>query len=202
MTQRTVYIVEDDPGMLRLLERLLTDAGYGVAAYPDAESFLADHQPGQGGCLLLDLRLPGMSGLELQRRLQSEGDLLPVIFISGQGDVASVRAAMRGGCLDFLEKPFSEQELLALVQKAVALSARRRRQQRERAVLERRLASLTPREQEVLKLVVAGKTNKMISEQWGVSVRTIEIHRANVMKKMAAKSLADLVRMYLQLQGR
>lgn len=200
MTQRPVYIIEDDPGVRRLLVRLVTGAGYPAMAYQDAESFLAEYRPGQAGCVLLDLRLPGMSGLELQERLAGQDDAPPIIFISGQGDVASVRVAMKRGCVDFLEKPFSENELLELVRKAMVQQARWRRRQRERAGLERRLASLTPREREVLKLVVAGKTNKMISEQWGVSVRTVEIHRANVMKKMGANSLAELVRMFLLLQ--
>jgi FixJ family two-component response regulator len=151
------------------------------------------------GCLVLDVRMPGISGLEMQGRLESLRVDAPIIFISGHGDVPMVVRAMRGGALDFLQKPFDEQLLLDRVEQAIAISAKRRRERVKRATVEARLATLTPREKQVLEGIIAGRQNKVIAENLGISMKTVEQHRARIMEKMHAASLAELVRHVTEL---
>jgi FixJ family two-component response regulator len=167
--------------------------------HASAQEFLAEWHPDQPGCLVLDVRMPGMSGIELQAELNRRGAILPVIFISGHGDIPMAVEAIQHGAFDFLPKPFSDQDLLDRVQRALALDADNRRLLAQRELLRARHESLTPREREVLTLVTQGKPNKVMAGDLGVSQRTVEIHRARVMEKMGANSLAQLVRMMLEL---
>ena len=149
------------------------------------------------GCILLDVRMPGMSGLDLQNELVKAGTAPPIIFITGHGDVPMAVHALRAGAVDFIQKPFSDQELLDRIQQAIAQQRRQQSEALKKRAVRERIASLTPREQEVMALVVAGKPNKVIAYELGVSQRTVEIHRARVMEKMQARSLADLVKMHM-----
>lgn len=196
-----VYIVDDDDGMRRALTVLITTVGYQPVAFAKASEFLAKHDPGQPGCLVLDVRMPEMSGLEVQQQLNRSGSMLPVILVSGHGDIPMAVQAMKDGAFDFLQKPFRDQELLDRINAALKLDAENRASEDRLADLKRRQESLTPREREVLALVVDGKANKVIAIDLGLSERTVEIHRANVMEKMGARSVAHLVKMHLMLGG-
>lgn len=165
--------------------------------FASGAEFLVHYNAACRGCLILDIRMPGMGGLELQRKLHELDSSLPIIFITGFGDVPMAVEAIQKGAFDFIEKPFRDQELLERIEKAMALDAEKREHEEALAGTRERLSRLTPREREVLDLVVTGKANKMIAHQLGVSQRTVEIHRARVMEKMEARSLAELVRMHL-----
>jgi len=196
-----VYIVDDDDGMRRALGVLMTTVGYQPAAFAGPREFLAKHDPGQPSCLVLDVRMPEMSGLELQQHLNRSGSMLPVILVSGHGDIPMAVQAMKDGAFDFLQKPFRDQELLDRINGALKLDAENRASTDRLADLKQRSDSLTPREREVMALVVDGKANKVIAIDLGLSERTVEIHRANVMEKMGARSVAHLVKMHLMLGG-
>jgi two-component system response regulator FixJ len=197
MTERapTIYVVDDDAGARSSLRLLLKSLGLNAVAFDCAASFLADYDPEQPGCLLLDIRMPGMSGLELQQELNRRGTISPIIFITGHGDVAMAVEAMQHGAFDFLQKPFRDQELLDRVQGALAKDRDIRAELRGHENIRARLESLTTREQDVLDLVAQGAPNKIIAHKLGISQRTVEIHRARVMEKMSADSLAQLVHM-------
>ncbi|HUI61058.1 MAG TPA: response regulator [Steroidobacteraceae bacterium] len=202
MKERTpvVFVVDDDDAVRSSLRLLLKSVGLAASTLPTAQEFLAAYNPHQPGCLILDVRMPGMSGIELQQQLNLRGAMIPVIFITGHGDVPMAVEAMRHGAFDFLQKPFRDQDLLDRIQRALARDSTNRAELRERTELHRRLESLTPREREVLDLVAAGKSNKVVAADLGVSQRTVEIHRGRVMEKMHAASLAQLVRMVMELR--
>jgi RNA polymerase sigma factor (sigma-70 family) len=170
-----------------------------VTVYASAQEFLPEYSVNQPGCLVVDVRMPGMSGLELQQQLNVRGAMIPVIFITGHGDISMAVDAMQHGAFDFLPKPFRDQDLLDRVQRALDKDAHNRRSIGATEELRQRLDSLTPREREVLALVTSGKPNKVVAADLGVSQRTVEIHRARVMEKMQADSLAQLVRMTLEI---
>jgi two-component system response regulator FixJ len=194
-----VFIVDDDDAVRNSLRLLLKSLGLAATALPTAQEFLAKYDPQQPGCLILDVRMPGMSGMELQHQLNVRGATIPVIFITGHGDVPMAVEAMQQGAFDFLQKPFRDQDLIERIQRALAKDSTTRAELNERSRLRERLESLTPREREVLALVTSGKPNKIMAADLGVSQRTVEIHRARVMEKMHAASLAQLVRMVMDL---
>jgi FixJ family two-component response regulator len=194
-----IYIVDDDDGMRRALTVLMTTVGYTPVAFDKPSEFLAKYHPTQPSCLVLDVRMPGMSGLEVQQQLNRSGSMLPVILISGHGDIPMAVQAMKDGAFDFLQKPFRDQDLLDRINGALKLDAKNRASVDRLADLTQRSESLTPREREVMALVVDGKANKVIAIDLGLSERTVEIHRANVMEKMAARSVAHLVKMHMAL---
>ncbi len=190
-----VYIVDDDSALRDSLRWLLESVGLKTVSHAHPQDFLENYPPGQAGCLLLDVRMPDMSGLHLQQQLPKLGIHLPVIIITGHGDVPTAVAAMKHGALDFIEKPFNEQLLLDCVQNALHHDQEYRQiQARNRAVAER-FESLTHREREVMELVVQGLPNKAIADALKVSRKTVEVHRAKVMEKMNAQSLSDLIQM-------
>jgi RNA polymerase sigma factor (sigma-70 family) len=195
-----VMVVDDDSGVRNAMRSLLKSVGLESALYASAQEFLAAYQPGQPGCLVLDIRMPGMSGLELQQQLNLRGAVIPVIFMTGHGDIPMAVEAMQHGAFDFLQKPFRDQDLLDRIQRAIAKDAEQRQSLGEHERIKSHLETLTAREREVLDLLTQGKQNKAIAQDLGVSPRTIEIHRARVMEKMAAQSVAQLVRMMLDLQ--
>jgi FixJ family two-component response regulator len=199
MTARTptIYVVDDDEAVRSALRLLFRSVGLTAVAYPSAQAFLEAYSHDQPGCLVLDVRMPGMSGLELQQELNARGAILPVIFITGHGDVPMAVEAMQHGAFDFVPKPFRDQELLDRVHRALAKDRETRAQLGQTDSIRRRFASLTPREQEVLELLVRGSSNKVMAADLGLSQRTVEIHRAHVMDKMEARSVAQLVRMVL-----
>jgi RNA polymerase sigma factor (sigma-70 family) len=194
-----VLVVDDNDGMRAALERLLTVAKLAVESYASGREFLARARFDRPGCILLDVAMPQMSGLEVQAQLNARGVTLPVVFLTGTSDIPIAVAAMRDGAVDFIEKPFDNADLVARVRHAIAHHEDRRRNQAEHDDVGARLATLTPREREVMELVVAGRTSKEIARIVGASHRTVEIHRARLMQKMAADTLADLVRMRLML---
>ena len=196
-----IYIVDDDDGMRRALTVLMTTVGYQPAAFARPAEFLAKYDPNQESCLVLDVRMPEMSGLEVQQQLNRNGAMLPVILITGHGDIPMAVQAMKDGAFDFLQKPFRDQDLLDRINAALKQDAQNRESVDRLADLRQRSASLTPREHEVLEHVVDGKANKVIAIDLGLSERTVEIHRANVMEKMGARSVAHLVKMHLTLGG-
>jgi two-component system, LuxR family, response regulator FixJ len=196
-----IYIVDDDDGMRRALTVLMTTVGYQPVAFASPSEFLAKHDRTQAGCVVLDVRMPEMSGLEVQQHLNRSGSMLPVILVSGHGDIPMAVQAMKDGAFDFLQKPFRDQDLLDRINGALKLDAENRASVDRLADLTQRSGSLTPREREVMALVVDGKANKVIAIDLGLSERTVEIHRANVMEKMGARSVAHLVKMHLMLGG-
>ena len=196
----TVMVVDDDPVVRNAMRLLLRSVGLNCTLFASAQDFLAGYQPSQQGCLVLDIRMPGMSGLELQQELNLRGAVIPVIFMTGHGDVPMAVEAMQHGAFDFLQKPFREQDLLDRIQRAITKDAELHKSLGEHERIRAHLESLTPREREVLDLMVKGKQNKAIGQDLGVSPRTIEIHRARVMEKMSAHSVAELVRMMLDLK--
>ncbi len=193
----TVFVVDDDNAVRNSLRLLLKSVGLASQPLGSAAEFLETYRPSQPGCLVLDVRMPGMSGLELQRELNLRGATIPVIFITGHGDIPMAVEAMQQGAFDFLAKPFRDQELIDRVQRALAKDATTRAALKERERIRERLESLTPREREVLSLMTQGKPNKIMAHELGVSQRTVEIHRARVMEKSGAGSLAQLVRMVM-----
>lgn len=193
----TVFVVDDDNAVRNSLRLLLKSVGLASQPLGSAAEFLETYRPSQPGCLVLDVRMPGMSGLELQRELNLRGATIPVIFITGHGDIPMAVEAMQQGAFDFLAKPFRDQELIDRVQRALAKDGTTRAALKERERIRERLESLTPREREVLSLMTQGKPNKIMAHELGVSQRTVEIHRARVMEKSGASSLAQLVRMVM-----
>ena len=201
MKERTpvVFIVDDDEAVRSSLRLLLKSVGQVPEALGSAREFLRKYDPMQPGCLVLDVRMPEMSGLELQEQLNLLGAVIPVIFVTGHGDVPMAVEAMQAGAFDFLQKPFRDQDLIDRIQRALEKDRANRALLAERAVIRQHLESLTPREREVLQMVASGKPNKIMASDLGVSQRTVEIHRARVMEKMGATSLAQLVRMVMDL---
>jgi FixJ family two-component response regulator len=193
----TVYIVDDDQAIRHAMELLMRSVGLDYEIFHSGDDFLETYSSDRAGCLVLDIRMPGLGGLELQEKLNELGSTLPVIFITGHGDVPMAVEAMQKGAVDFIQKPFRDQELLDRVGEALKTDQERRSAREEQAVVQGRVEKLTNRERQVLDLVVTGKPNKVIAYELGVSQRTVEIHRARVMEKMEAKSLADLVRMHM-----
>ena len=202
MPHKTVFIVDDDAGVRKGLSFLLRAAGYTVEAFPSAQSFLEDYDPRWGGCLLLDVQMPRMSGVELQQQLNVRGWRIPVIFITGHGTVSLAIAAIKGGAFDFVEKPLREEALLDCIERALNWHDTAHEERLERAQLEARAALLTEREREVLDLVAAGEPNKIIARHLGISFRTVELHRAHIIEKLQARSLSDLIRMAIILKPR
>jgi two-component system response regulator FixJ len=195
MPDKTVFVVDDDAAVRQGLRFMLCAAGYGVEAFPSARSFLEDYDPRRGGCLLLDVQMPQMTGLELQQQLNVRGWRIPVIFITGHGTVPAAITAMKAGAFDFIEKPLREDSLLESIERALHWNDRAYEDRLERATLQLRAASLTPREREVFELVAAGEANKLIARRLGISFRTVELHRAHISEKLQARSLSDLIRM-------
>ena len=195
--KQTVFIVDDDLAIRHAMTLLVQSVGLESRVFATANDFLERFDSYSAGCLVLDIRMPGLSGLELQQRLLELGVSIPIIFITGHADVPMAVEAMQKGAFAFIQKPFRDQELLESISEAMIAGSRERRRQETRSEVEARLQALTPREHEVMDLVVAGKPNKVIAFELGVSQRTVEVHRARVMEKMEARSLADLVRMNL-----
>jgi len=196
----TVMIIDDDPGVRDSLGKLLRSAGFRVSLHGSVSEFLAAGRSEGPACLVLDVRLPGQSGLELQRELAGTQRPLPIIFITGHGDIPMSVQAMKGGAIEFLTKPFREQDLLEAIHLGHARDRARLEQERTMAELRVRFESLSPREREVMAFVVSGRLNKQIAADLGVSEITVKVHRGNVMRKMRASSLPDLTRMADQLQ--
>jgi RNA polymerase sigma factor (sigma-70 family) len=196
-TTSTVYIVDDDQAIRHAMELLMRSVGLDYEIFHSGDDFLKTYSNQRAGCLVLDIRMPGLGGLELQQKLNEMGSTLPVIFITGHGDVPMAVEAMQKGAVDFIQKPFRDQELLDRISEALKADQERRSAREEKAEVRHRIDKLTNRERQVLDLVVTGKPNKVIAYELGVSQRTVEIHRARVMEKMEAKSLADLVRMHM-----
>jgi len=197
----TVFVVDDDEAVRDSLALLLRSVELAVETFGSANQFLDSYDPAAPGCLILDVRLPGMSGLELQQKLADDGADLPIVFITGHGDVPMAVRAMRRGAVDFLQKPFSNQDLLDRVQQALTEQSHRRRQSESKAEIAQRIQSLTPRENEVMELIVEGLPNKVIANRLGMSQRTVEVHRASVMRKMQADSVAQLVHLVFAVNG-
>ena len=190
-----VYVVDDDESVRRSLSRLLRSAGLTVETFPSAQAFLSRELPDRTACLVLDVRLPGLSGLDLQAALKQAGREMPIVFISGSSDVPVSVRAMKEGAVDFLQKPFDEDQLLSAIAGALARDRTARALRDESALVRQRFETLTPRERQVLGQVIAGLLNKQIAANLGAAEKTIKIHRGRVMQKMAAGSVADLVRM-------
>jgi FixJ family two-component response regulator len=195
----TIFIVDDDSAVRDALKLLLRSVGQAVETYASAQEFLDSYGTDRPGCLVLDIRMPGISGLELQQKLNEKHSILPIIFITGHGDVPMAVEAMQAGAVDFIQKPFRDQDLIDRINQALEKDSSNRAALGERNDIRRRLETLTPREREVLDLVVQGKANKVIAGDLKLSQRTVEIHRARVMEKMQASSLAHLVRMVLEV---
>ena len=191
----TVFVVDDYAPVRKAISRLLSASGFVVAAFESAEEFLTQHDPQTPGCLVLDLAMPAVNGLQLQGILAEKGSLLPIIFLTAHGDVPKSVQAMKQGAIDFLTKPVNDEDLLAAVRLAVERDRAIRREQTELSEIRARLATLTPREREVLEYVVAGKLNKQIAGELGTVEQTVKIDRAHVMQKMKAHSVAELVRL-------
>lgn len=195
----TIFVVDDDSAVRDALKLLLRSVGQSVETYGAGQEFLEAYSEDRPGCLVLDIRMPGMSGLELQQKLNEKHSILPIIFITGHGDVPMAVEAMQAGAVDFIQKPFRDQDLIDRINQALEKDTSNRAALGERNDIRRRLETLTPREREVLDLVVHGKANKVIAGDLKLSQRTVEIHRARVMEKMQASSLAHLVRMVLEV---
>ena len=191
----TVFVVDDDEPMRQSLKNLIRSVGLRVEAFASAQDFLRSKLPNVPGCLVLDVRLPGLSGLDLQKQMADAGIEIPIIFITGHGDIPMTVRAMKAGAVEFLTKPFRDQDLLDAIRQALERDRKAREQRAEIAELRSRFDSLTPREREVMGLVVTGLLNKQIAGELGTSETTVKIHRHQVMEKMGAGSLAELVRM-------
>jgi FixJ family two-component response regulator len=194
-SQAIVYVVDDDRGFLRSMDRLLRAAGHAVHTFTSAGEFLAADRPDALGCLLLDLRMPGVNGLDLQERLSASGSDLPIVFLSGHAEFHAGVRALKAGAVDFLEKPFTEAELLGAVANALERDRNARERRALRADARARLARLTPRERQVCDLVATGLLNKQVAAQLGAAEKTIKCHRGRVMEKLAVRSVAELVRL-------
>src|SRR6516162_7651103 len=201
MSDKAVFVVDDDAAVRQGLRFMLHPAGYSVEAFPSGRSFLKDYDPLRGGCLLLDVRMPQMTGLELQQQLNVRGWRIPVIFITGHGTVSLAIAAMKAGAFDFIEKPLREEALVESIERAVHWNNMAYEERLQRATLEARVALLTTREREVFELVAAGEPNMAIARQLGISFCTVELHRAHIIEKLQARSLSDLIRMGIILNS-
>ncbi len=190
----TVFIVEDDPITRDFLQELIRSVGFGAESFESAEVFLKHYNPAVSGCVLTDVRMPGMSGLELQEQLRSEQIRVPVIIMTAHADVPMAVRAMRSGAFDFIEKPVNPQALLERIRHAIDRDNHQREDQKQIDDLRKRLELLSPREREVMGLVVGGMLNKQIAHELGLSIKTVEVHRSRVMEKMKADNLAELVR--------
>jgi FixJ family two-component response regulator len=188
-----VRVVDDDASVLKSLDRLLRAAGFAVRTFPSPQDFLRHHDTDAPGCVLLDLSMPGVDGLEVQQLLARIGDPCPVIFITGHGDIPASVQAMKAGAVDFLTKPFDREELLAAVRAAIEKDRAGRAARAERSSIGQRVAALTPREREVMVRVVGGSLNKQIAADLGIAEKTVKVHRARVMMKMGVASVAELV---------
>ncbi|KYG03040.1 LuxR family transcriptional regulator [Sorangium cellulosum] len=195
VTGPTVFVVDDDPSVLRALERLLRSAGYAVEGHASPEAFLERAPSERPGCVVVDLRMPGLGGLELQDELARRGCPLPIVFLTGHGDVSSSVRAMKAGAVDFLTKPCDDTDLLAAVERAIARDAEARAARGEQQALRTRFEALTPREREVCLRVAQGLLNKQIAEELGAAEKTIKVHRGRVMEKLGVESVAELVRL-------
>ena len=190
---QTIYVVDDDEAVRDSLVWLLESKHYRVESFASADAFLAAYDADMAGCLVLDVRMPGMSGLELYERLHHRHATLPVIFITGHGDVPMAVDALKQGAVDFIEKPFSDRQMLSLIENCLSDERESRDRVRQDADVARHLDLLTARELEVLDLIIAGRLNKQIADELGISIKTVEVHRARVMEKMQARSVAELV---------
>ncbi|MBI2188736.1 MAG: response regulator transcription factor [Acidobacteria bacterium] len=197
--QPTVFVVDDDASSRRSLANLLRSAGFEVEVFGTAQAYLEAPQPDTPGCLVLDVRLPGMSGLDLQREMARSRAPRPIVFITGHGDIPMAVQAIKGGAVDFLAKPFREQDLLDAIRRAVELDGHMRHARADLATLQHRFDSLSPREREVFERVVAGLPNKQIAAELDLSEATVKVHRGQVMQKMQAESVAELVNMSASL---
>lgn len=195
----TVFLVDDDDALRKATSRLLRSNGFEVRPFDSAETFLAEYRPGESGCLLLDLHMPGQSGLDLQRTLLDRGVAIPIVFLTGHGDVPASVKAMKGGAIDFLQKPVDEERLIETLETALEADQRARAERGDLDLLRRRLEDLTVREREVMVEIVTGKLNKQVALALDIAERTVKLHRARVLEKMRADSLADLVRMAQRL---
>jgi FixJ family two-component response regulator len=198
--QETVFVVDDDEGIREGLGLLLETVGQSYELYSSAIEFLDAYDASKGGCLVLDIRMPQMSGLDLQEKLSEQGSLLPIIFITGHGDIQMAVEAMRRGALDFIRKPFREQDLLDRINQALAFDAGKRKNIAERQQLVDKVAALSEREREVFHRVANGEMNKFIAQDLGISARTVEVHRSQVMKKLGVRTLAQLVRIKIETE--
>lgn len=199
--EQIVYIVDDDTDVREGFGLLMETVGQRTKAYETAVAFLQDYHDGMRGCLVLDIRMPRMSGLELQQKLLERNTLLPIIFITGHGDVPLAVEAMRRGALDFIRKPFREQDLLDRINEALAIEDGKRRTQVDKQKLVEQFDSLSEREREVLELVADGKMNKVIAQDLGISERTVEVHRSHIMHKLGVQTLAQLVRLKIEAES-
>ncbi len=198
----TVFLVDDDEAVRDSLGLLMKSVSLNSQSFASADEFLGQYEPECPGCLILDIRMPGMNGMELQQKLIEMRAILPIIFITGHGDIPMAVEAMQRGAIDFIPKPFRDHELLDRVNKALEQDQENRSSLLKQEEVEKRIDTLTPREKQVMKLVVLGKANKVIAGDLDVSQRTVEIHRSRVMEKMKARSLAQLVRMSMQFEQR
>ena len=197
----TAYVVDDDEAIRTLWRWLLESNGIAVQTFATAAEFIAAYKEGGLACLVLDVRLPGMSGLELQEYLKRVSIEIPIVFVSGHGDVPTAVSAIKGGAVDFIQKPFSYREVVAIIKRAFERDAQNREKRARRSQVAERLASLTEREREVMQRVIEGKLNKVIADELDISVKTVEFHRAKVMEKMGADSVAGLVHLMMQNPG-
>ncbi|HYY28627.1 MAG TPA: response regulator transcription factor [Chthoniobacterales bacterium] len=190
-----VFIIDDDPLYRKSSERLVRSVGFSVQSFESARDFLGSRRPNMPSCLVLDVRMPGLSGLDLQRELAGAGIDIPIIFVTGHGDIPMTVQAMKAGAVEFLTKPFRDEALLDAIRQAIGRDRVARQQHARNADLRRRYQSLNPREREVFKCVVAGMLNKQIADELGITERTVKFHRGHIMRKMQVQSLAELVRM-------
>jgi RNA polymerase sigma factor (sigma-70 family) len=195
-----VFVVDDDPSVRSAIKRLIASVGLQVELFGSAQEFLASRLPNLPSCLILDIRLPGISGLALQRQLAEANVQIPIIFITAHGDVPRTVRAMKAGAVEFLTKPFGDQDLLDAIHLALERDRTRRQQEEELAALRERFESLSPREREIVGMVVSGMLNKQIAARIGTAENTVKVHRSRAMEKMQAKSLADLIKMMERLQ--
>jgi two-component system response regulator TtrR len=194
----TAFIVDDDESIRTLWRWLMESNGIAVRTFATAAEFIAAYGDDAPGCLVLDVRMPGMSGLELQAYLRGRGIEIPIVFVTGHADVPTAVNAMKGGAMDFVQKPFSYREVVAIIERAFARDREIRERRERRALLAERLAALSEREREVMQRVVEGKQNKIIAGELDISIKTVEFHRAKVMEKMGVASVAELVQLTLQ----
>ena len=198
MEDQFVFIVDDDEAMRDSLAWLLESNGLRVRSFESGEAFLDAWRADMAGCLVLDVRMPGISGLELHERLQALNSPLPIIFVTGHGDVPMAVSALKKGAADFIEKPFNDKEILRLIEQCLATDREQQSRRRRYAEISGRLAALTPREREVMDLMAAGRLNKQIADDLGISIKTVEVHRSRVMDKMEVRSVAELVQLVMK----